>query len=86
MTKEEIAEIKLAETWVGENGFGSDCNNINSVDANREMVNAFLAGVYEDGKTGAFMVRSHGQHRYATIDCSTKYQNCCLNNIARGFI
>ena len=50
------------------------------------FVNAFLAGVYEDGKTGAFMVRSHGQHRYATIDCSTKYQNCCLNNIARGFM
>ncbi|MBR6081227.1 MAG: hypothetical protein IKP60_13880 [Treponema sp.] len=44
MTNEEISEIKLAEAWVGENGFCSDCNNINSVEANREMINAFLAG------------------------------------------
>ena len=45
MTDREVADIKLAETWVGENGFGSDCNNINSVEANGEMVNAFLAGL-----------------------------------------
>ena len=38
-------EIVIAEEWVGENGFSSDCNNINSVEANREMVNAFLAGI-----------------------------------------
>lgn len=40
MTKDE----EMAEEWVSENGFGSDCNNINSVEANREMINAFLAG------------------------------------------
>lgn len=45
MTDREVADIKLAETWVGENGFCSDCNNINSVEANGEMVNAFLAGL-----------------------------------------
>ncbi len=45
MTDREVADIKLAETWVSENGFGSDCNNINSVEANGEMVNAFLAGL-----------------------------------------
>ena len=45
MTDREVADINLAETWVGENGFGSDCNNINSVKANGEMVNAFLAGL-----------------------------------------
>lgn len=48
MTEEEIAEINLAEAWVGENGFGSDCNNLNSVEANREMVTAFLAGLKAD--------------------------------------
>ena len=37
-------EIIMAEEWVSENGFGSDCNNINSVEANREMINAYLAG------------------------------------------
>ena len=42
---EEIAEINLAEAWVGENGFGSDCNNLNYVEANRELVTAFLAGL-----------------------------------------
>jgi hypothetical protein len=40
-----MTDERLAETWVGENGFGSDCNNIYSFDANREMVNAFLAGL-----------------------------------------
>lgn len=38
-------EIILAENWVLENGFGSDRNNINSVEANGELVNAFLAGL-----------------------------------------
>jgi len=51
----------------------------------KAFVNAFLAGVYEDGRSGAFMVRGRGQHRYATPDCSSKYQNCCLSNIPRGF-
>lgn len=36
MTDREVADIELAEAWVGENGFSSDCNNINSVEANRE--------------------------------------------------
>lgn len=48
MTDEEIADVQLAEAWVGENGFCSDCNNINSVEANIEMVNAFLAGLKAD--------------------------------------
>lgn len=47
MTEEEIV---IAEEWVGENGFSSDCNNINSVEANREMVNAFLAGLKSQTK------------------------------------
>lgn len=45
MTDKVIADVKQAEAWVGENGFSSDCNNLNSVEANREMVNAFLAGL-----------------------------------------
>lgn len=40
-----MKDKKLAEVWVDENGFGSDCNNLNSFEANREMVNAFLAGL-----------------------------------------
>ena len=48
--------------------------------------NAFLAGIYADGKSGAFMVRSHGMHQFATPDVETKYQNCCLANIPRGII
>lgn len=55
-------------------------------DIEETFVNSFLAGIYEGGKDGAFMVRSHGQHRFATIDCSTKYQQCCLNNNPRGFM
>lgn len=52
----------------------------------RAFLNAFLAGVYEDGKTCAFFIRSHGRHWDAEMQCSTKYQNCCLNNMPRGFV
>lgn len=40
-----MTDEEMAEAYTSENGFGSDCNNINSVDANKEMVNAFLAGL-----------------------------------------
>ena len=49
------------------------------------FLNAFLAGVYSDGKWGAFFVRSAGRHYDAEPQCDTKYQHCCLNNVARGF-
>lgn len=52
----------------------------------RAFLNAFLAGIYEDGKTGAFFVRSAGRHWTAEPQVDTKYQHCCVNNAARGFI
>lgn len=51
----------------------------------RAFLNAFLAGVYEDGRAGAFFVRSAGRHWIAEAQVGTKYQNCCLNNVGRGF-
>lgn len=45
MTDTEITGIKMAEEWVCENGFCSDCNNLTSFDANIEMEKAFLAGL-----------------------------------------
>ena len=52
----------------------------------KAFVNAFLAGVYEDGKWGAFFVRGAGRHWTAAKQCESKYQHCCINNIARGFV
>lgn len=52
----------------------------------RAFVNAFLAGMYEDGRYGSFFVRSAGRHWDAVPQCDTKYQNCCLNNVPRGFV
>jgi DUF1680 family protein len=52
----------------------------------KSFLNAFLAGVYENGKDGAFFVRSSGRHWSAMWQCTTKYQHCCLNNVARGFV
>lgn len=52
----------------------------------RAYLNAFLAGVYEDGRTGAFFVRSAGRHWTAEPQVETKYQHCCVNNAARGFV
>lgn len=51
----------------------------------KAFLNPFLAGVFENGKDGAFFVRSSGRHWAAQIQCGTRYQHCCLNNIARGF-
>ena len=52
----------------------------------RAFLNAFLAGIYEDGKWGAFFVRSSGKHWDSEPQCGTKYQHCCVNNDARGFV
>ena len=52
----------------------------------RAFLNAYLAGIYEDGKWGAFFVRSAGKHWDAQPQCGTKYQHCCVNNVARGFV
>ena len=49
------------------------------------FLNAFLAGIYEDGKNCAFFVRSSGRHWSAEMQVETKYQHCCLNNVPRGF-
>ena len=52
----------------------------------KAFLNAFLAGVFEDGRGGAFFVRSAGRHYIAEPQVETKYQNCCLNNVGRGFV
>ena len=52
----------------------------------RAFLNAFLAGVYDDGRGGAFFVRSSGRHWVSGVQCDTKYQHCCLNNVPRGFV
>lgn len=51
----------------------------------KAFLNAFLAGVFENGRDGAFFVRSSGRQWAAQIQCGTRYQHCCLNNVARGF-
>ena len=52
----------------------------------KAFVNAYMAGVYEDGKMSAFFVRSAGRHYRAQPQCETRYQHCCLNNVGRGFM
>ena len=51
----------------------------------KAFANAFLAGVYEDGKGSAFFVRGAGRHWTAIPQCESKYQHCCTNNVGRGF-
>ena len=51
----------------------------------KAFVNAYLAGVFEDGKMCAFFVRSAGRHWTSPVQCETRYQHCCLNNVGRGF-
>lgn len=49
--------------------------------------NAFLAGVYRDGKWGAHSVRSHGtRHRTAPHQVGMNYHQCCIDNMPRTFV
>lgn len=50
------------------------------------FLNAFLAGIYEDGKWGARGVRSSRRHFTAHGQCSMKYNHCCVNNMPRACI
>ena len=40
-----MTDEEMAKEYVDENGFGSDCNNLTSFDANMEIEKAFLAGL-----------------------------------------
>ena len=48
--------------------------------------NAFLAGVFRNGKWGAFAARSHVHHQTAQTACGFKHNHCCVNNVPRGFM
>jgi len=51
----------------------------------KAFLNAYLAGVFEDGKWGAFFIRASGRHWSADRQVETKYQHCCVNQVPRGF-
>ena len=42
-----MKDEEMAEEYTAKNGFGSDCNNLTSYDANKEIEQAFLAGLKE---------------------------------------
>ena len=48
--------------------------------------NAFLSGVFRNGKWGAFAARSHVHHQTAQTACGFKHNHCCVNNVPRGFM
>ncbi len=48
--------------------------------------NAFLAGVFRDGKWGAREVRSHGRHIVRFGQSGMRHQHCCVNNMPRTFM
>ena len=48
--------------------------------------NAFLAGVFRDGKWGAREVRSHGRHVARFGQSGMSHQHCCVNNMPRAFM
>ena len=50
------------------------------------FLNAFLAGINEDGKWGARGVRSSRRHFVAHGQCDMKYNHCCVNNMPRACI
>lgn len=54
--------------------------------AERAFCNAFLAGLYESGRWGAYSVRSHGyRHGTAGMCLGMRHHTCCVDNSPRGF-
>ena len=50
------------------------------------FLNAFLAGVWRDGRWGAHIVRSHGtRHLSAPAQVGMRLHQCCPDNMLRGF-
>lgn len=61
--------------------------NLKYVDVLEEtFCNAFLAGVFRDGKWGARGVRSHCRTMYAELQSGFTKNHCCVDNIPRGFL
>ena len=54
--------------------------------AEATFYNAFLAGVFRDGKWGAREVRSHGRHIARFGQSGMRHQHCCVNNMPRTFM
>jgi len=53
----------------------------------KAYLNAFLAGVYRDGRWGAHAVRAHGtRHRTAPHQVGMAYHQCCIDNMPRTFM
>ena len=51
------------------------------------FLNAFLAGVWRDGRWGAHIVRSHGtRHLSAPAQVGMVLHQCCPDNMLRGFL
>ncbi|MBE6394453.1 MAG: hypothetical protein E7044_10425 [Lentisphaerae bacterium] len=61
-----------------------DVKYINRLEQN--FLNAFLAGVTEDGKWGARAIRASRRHFISGGQCEMQYNHCCVNNMARGFV
>lgn len=61
-----------------------DAKYINSIE--KAYYNAFLASVSDDGKWGARAVRASCSHMIASGQSGLKYNQCCLDNIPRGYI
>lgn len=52
----------------------------------RIFYNAFLAGVFKDGKWGARAVRGIGRHHFAEVQAKFVHNHCCVNNMPRAFM
>lgn len=52
----------------------------------RAFLNAFMAGVFRDGRWGTHDVRGHGKrHLQGMFEVSMLYHFCCIANAPRGF-
>ena len=64
--------------------FTGNVRYINRFEQN--YLNAFLAGLFEDGKWGGRGVRSSRRHFISPGQCEMKYNHCCVNNMPRAIV
>lgn len=85
-----MTDEEMAKEYADEYGFGSDCNNLASYEANHEIEQTFLAGL-EAGRPKWHYLRKNPEDLpetlhpvYAKLDSGTYCFAYCVNEIWHG--
>ena len=71
-----MTDEEMAEEYVDDYGFGSDCNNLTSYDANQAIKQAFLAGLDVDRLDKRLMEAKSLIRNWINLVCNKLSEGC----------